>query len=70
MYVLLTWSVYKVYTGLVRDAICDCLAEEEADVIDGGRSDGEALLAVPNNVPVVRAQAEVGELLEEKDNTH
>lgn len=53
------------------DAVHDCLAVEEANVIDGGSSDGEALLAVPNNVPVVRAQAEVGELLEDrgKDNT-
>lgn len=55
----------------MRDAICDCLAVEEANVIDGGSSDGEALLAVPNNVPLVWTQAEVGELWEDggKDNS-
>lgn len=54
------------------DAVSDCLAEEEANVIEGGSSDGEALLAVPNNVPLVWTQAVAGELWEEEgeDNTH
>lgn len=56
----------------MRDAVSDCLAEKEADVIEGGSSDGEALLAVPNNVPMVRTQAVAGELWEKggEDNTH
>lgn len=54
------------------DAVSDCLAVEEANVIEGGSSDGEALLAVPNDVPLVWTQAVVGELWEEggEDNTH
>ncbi len=44
------------------DAVNDCLAEKEADVIKGGSSDGEALLAAPNNVPLVWTQAVAGEL--------
>lgn len=42
------------------DAVSGGLAEEEADVIEGGSSDGEALLAAPNNVPLVWTQAVVG----------
>lgn len=50
---------------LVRDAISDGLTEEEADVIEGGGSDGEATSAVPDDVPLVGTQAAVGELWEE-----
>lgn len=66
---MLTWSVYKVVTRIVFHAISDGLAVEEADVIVGGRSDGEALLAVPDNVPLVWFKAKVGELWEDRDNT-
>ena len=54
------------------NTVSDCLAEEEADVIEGGCSDCEALFAVPDNVPLVWTQAVVGELWEEggEDNTH
>lgn len=48
----------------MRDAIGDCLAVEEANVIEGGSSNGESLLAVPNNVPLVWTQAVAGELWE------
>lgn len=65
----LTQSVYEVHTRLVCDAVSDCLAEEHANVKEGGRSDGEALLAVPNNVPLVGTQAVVGVLLEEDKET-
>lgn len=37
----------------MRDAIGDCLAKEEADVMEGRGSDGESLLAVPDDVPLV-----------------
>lgn len=47
------------------DAVSDCLAVEEADVIEGGGSDGEALLAVPNDVPLVWTHAVAGKLWEE-----
>lgn len=50
-------------------AISDGLAVEEADVIVGGRSDDEALLAVPDNVLLVWSKAMVGELWEDRDNT-
>lgn len=50
----------------MSDAASGCLAVEEANVIKGGSSDGEALLAVPNNVPLIWTQAVVGELWEEK----
>lgn len=46
------------------DAIGDCLAAEDASVIDGGSSDGEPLLAVPNDVSVVWLQALVRKLWE------
>lgn len=45
------------------DAINDGLAEEEADVIEGGRPDGEPLLTAPDDVPLVRTQAVAGELV-------
>lgn len=47
--------------------ISDGLAVEEADVIEGGRSDDEALLAVPDNVPLVWAKAKAEELWEDRD---
>lgn len=54
------------------DPVNSCRAEERADVKEGGSSDGESLLAVPNNVPLVWTQALVGELWQEgwQDNTH
>lgn len=48
-----TWSVHKVHVRLVWDAVDDRLAKEEADVLEGGRLDAEALLAVPDDVPRV-----------------
>lgn len=55
----------------MRDAVSDCLAEEEANVIEGGSSDGEALLAIPNNVPLVWTHAVIGELWEDREeDTH
>lgn len=54
-----TWSVHKVHVRLVRDAVDDRLAKEEADVLEGGRLDGEALCAVPDDVPLVETQLSV-----------
>lgn len=48
----LTWSVNDVGTRVVRDAIEDGLAAEEADVGQGGIFDDETLLALPNDVRV------------------
>lgn len=52
--------------------VSGCLTVEEADVVEGGSSDGEASLAVPNNVPLVWTQAVVGVLYAEggDENTH
>lgn len=57
-----TWSVHKVIVRLVRDAVDDRLAKEEADVVEGGCLDGEALCAVPDDVPLVETQVSVWEL--------
>jgi len=54
--------VYKVSTRLVFNSVDEGLAEEEADVMEGGCSDGEALLTVPHNVPLVWTQAPGGKL--------
>lgn len=51
----------------MRHAISNGLAVEEAGVMVGGRSNGEAPLAVPGNVPLLLNK--VGKLWEDRDNT-
>lgn len=48
----------------------DGLAVEQADVIEGGSSDDEAPLAVPDNIPLVWSEVLVGVLLEKKGVDH
>lgn len=46
----------------MNDAINSGLTEKEADVVKSGSADREALLAVPNNVPLIWGQSLVREL--------
>lgn len=49
--------MYEVFTRLVFDFVTSGLAEEEADVKEGGSFDSEASPAVPDNIPLVWTQA-------------
>lgn len=56
----------------MSDYVTSGLAEEEADVKEGGRSDCEASPAVPDNVPLVWTQAVAAVLWKRQgeNNTH